>query len=63
VVSAGSPPVVTEESKMMQKRRTQQGMMPYQQPLAEFTEWEVGSNYECEKIIGVGSYGSVCRAT
>lgn len=38
-------------------------MAPFQQPLAEFAEWEVGNNYECEKIIGVGSYGSVCRAT
>ena len=31
-------------------------------PINEFADWEVGSNYEIEKIIGVGSYGSVCRA-
>jgi purine-nucleoside phosphorylase len=29
---------------------------------SEFYEWEVGPNYEVEKIIGIGSYGSVCRA-
>lgn len=62
VVTAGSPPKVEEQKGIMQKRRTQQGIAPFQQPLAEFAEWEVGSNYECEKIIGVGSYGSVCRA-
>jgi len=28
----------------------------------EFPEWEVGPNYTVERILGTGSYGSVCRA-
>jgi len=28
----------------------------------EFPEWEVGPNYVVERILGTGSYGSVCRA-
>ena len=23
----------------------------------------MGPNYECEKLLGIGSYGSVCKAT
>lgn len=30
--------------------------------LKRFDDWEVGKNYECEKILGSGSYGSVCMA-
>lgn len=40
----------------MAKRRSQQAVQP------EFSDWEVGSDYQVEKIIGVGSYGQVCRA-
>ena len=29
----------------------------------KFADWDVGSNYECEKILGTGSYGSVVMAT
>lgn len=29
----------------------------------KFADWEVGSDYECEKLLGTGSYGSVCMAT
>ena len=31
--------------------------------MSKFADWEVGSNYECEKLLGTGSYGSVCQAT
>ena len=31
--------------------------------LNKFSDWEVGNNYECEKLLGTGSYGSVCMAT
>jgi mitogen-activated protein kinase 1/3 len=40
----------------MQKRRS--GLN-----VSKFADWEVGSNYECEKLLGTGSYGSVCMAT
>ncbi|CDW81215.1 UNKNOWN [Stylonychia lemnae] len=40
----------------MQKRRSGLNMNKFQ-------DWEVGSNYECEKLLGTGSYGSVCMAT
>ena len=29
----------------------------------QFADWEVGSDYECIKILGQGSYGAVCSAT
>ena len=29
----------------------------------KFADWEVGDNYECEKLLGTGSYGSVVQAT
>lgn len=28
----------------------------------QFADWEVGSDYECVKILGQGSYGAVCSA-
>ena len=30
--------------------------------LGQFADWEVGSDYECIKILGQGSYGAVCSA-
>jgi mitogen-activated protein kinase 1/3 len=27
-----------------------------------FKDWDVGSNYKCEKLLGQGSYGQVCQA-
>ena len=27
---------------------------------SKFADWDVGDNYECEKLLGIGSYGSVC---
>ena len=30
--------------------------------LNKFADWEVGDNYVCEKLLGTGSYGSVCMA-
>jgi mitogen-activated protein kinase 1/3 len=30
--------------------------------LNKFADWEVGDNYSCEKLLGTGSYGSVCMA-
>jgi len=30
--------------------------------LNKFSDWDVGSDYECEKLLGTGSYGSVCMA-
>jgi mitogen-activated protein kinase 1/3 len=39
----------------MQKRRSL--------GISKFADWDVGSNYECEKLLGTGSYGSVCMAT
>jgi mitogen-activated protein kinase 1/3 len=29
---------------------------------SKFSDWEVGSNYDCKKLLGKGSYGSVCLA-
>ena len=29
----------------------------------KFKDWEIGSNYKCEKVLGSGSYGSVAMAT
>ena len=29
----------------------------------QFTDWEVGSDYSCEKLLGTGSYGKVVLAT
>jgi hypothetical protein len=29
----------------------------------KFSDWEVGADYECEKLLGTGSYGSVVMAT
>ena len=29
----------------------------------QFTDWEVGSDYACEKLLGTGSYGKVALAT
>jgi mitogen-activated protein kinase 1/3 len=40
----------------MQKRRSNLNV-------SKFADWEVGPNYECEKLLGTGSYGSVCMAT
>jgi len=37
-------------------------MSPKNQQTSEFADWDVGGDYEVEKIIGIGSYGSVCRA-
>ena len=31
--------------------------------LGKFKDWEVGEGYVCEKLLGTGSYGSVCQAT
>ena len=31
--------------------------------LNQFTDWEVGSDYVCEKLLGTGSYGKVALAT
>lgn len=31
--------------------------------LNQFSDWEVGSDYVCEKILGTGSYGKVALAT
>ena len=28
-----------------------------------FADWEVGSDYKCEKLLGKGSYGAVAMAT
>lgn len=28
----------------------------------KFTEWEIGKDYECVKMLGSGSYGQVCSA-
>ena len=28
----------------------------------QFSDWHVGDRYKCEKVIGKGSYGSVCQA-
>lgn len=28
----------------------------------QFADWEVGSDYECVKLLGQGSYGAVCSA-
>lgn len=28
----------------------------------QFETWQVGANYKCEKILGVGSYGQVAEA-
>jgi hypothetical protein len=28
-----------------------------------FPEWQVGPHYIVERVLGTGSYGSVCRAT
>lgn len=30
---------------------------------SKFADWEVGSEYECVKLLGQGSYGAVCSAT
>ncbi len=48
----------------MNKRRVITGLNsgPSVQQNPEFADWEVGNDYEVEKIIGIGSYGSVCRA-
>jgi len=29
---------------------------------SKFVDWEVGENYECQKLLGTGSYGSVAMA-
>ena len=31
--------------------------------LNQFTDWEVGNDYVCEKLLGTGSYGKVALAT
>lgn len=31
--------------------------------IGKFADWDVGDDYECEKLLGTGSYGSVCMAT
>ena len=31
--------------------------------MGQFADWEVGTDYECIKILGQGSYGAVCSAT
>ncbi len=31
--------------------------------LNQFSDWEVGTDYACEKILGTGSYGKVALAT
>ena len=28
----------------------------------KFDNWEVGTNYKCEKLLGAGSYGQVVQA-
>jgi mitogen-activated protein kinase 1/3 len=30
--------------------------------LGQFSDWEVGEEYECIKLLGQGSYGAVCSA-
>lgn len=30
--------------------------------MGQFSDWEVGDDYECIKILGQGSYGAVCSA-
>jgi mitogen-activated protein kinase 1/3 len=43
-------------------------MQPLQQSkrkslnLGQFSDWEVGEDYECIKLLGQGSYGAVCSA-
>ena len=31
--------------------------------LNQFTDWEVGDDYTCERLLGTGSYGKVALAT
>lgn len=31
--------------------------------LNQFSDWDVGTDYVCEKILGTGSYGKVALAT
>lgn len=35
---------------------------PLPQQSKQFADWIVGSNYLVERLLGTGSYGSVCRA-
>ena len=30
---------------------------------SQFSDWEVGQDYNCEKLLGTGSYGKVALAT
>jgi len=30
--------------------------------LNKFADWEVGEDYDCQKLLGTGSYGQVCLA-
>ena len=30
--------------------------------LGQFSDWDVGEDYECIKLLGQGSYGAVCSA-
>lgn len=30
--------------------------------MGQFSDWEVGEDYECVKLLGQGSYGAVCSA-
>ena len=39
----------------MQKRRSNLS-------LGKFADWEVGNEYDCQKLLGTGSYGSVAMA-
>lgn len=41
----------------MQKRRTALNINQ-----GKFADWDVAPHYECEKLLGTGSYGSVCLA-
>lgn len=41
----------------MMKRRTALNINQ-----GKFADWDVAPHYECEKLLGTGSYGSVCLA-
>jgi len=49
------------DSEKKEKRRGR-GDLGLKMREAQFKNWEVGSNYKCEKLLGSGSYGQVAQA-
>ena len=57
---------ILQQQKMEQpqavKKKSRRGDLGLKMKSKQFENWECGTNYQCEKLLGSGSYGQVAQA-